>query len=167
MRLLAEVSVFGEAVVPWSTPRSFQGGKPGKARWWVHEKDKRLIAWQDSLRAAHRKAYGLPPFLGPVMLCTTFYKFTPDQGLWGKRWWTPRPIRGHADRVNLEKGAEDALKTYRVWKGRGKSRVLVLEIPGVFEDDSQTSDGFTRKRWGPEDGIEIRVYAADEEGDDP
>ncbi len=165
MRLIAEVRLFGEKVVPWSTPKTFLGGKPGGSRWYVHEKDKRLIAWQDSLRAAHRSQHGLTPFLGAVMVCMVFHKFTADEALWGERWWTPKPARGHGDLTNLVKAAEDTLKTYRQYtKSKGKSgkRLLAIEIPGVIEDDSQVSDSFTRRVWGPQDGIEIRVYAAEE-----
>ncbi len=163
MRVLAEIKLFGERVVPWSPPRSMHVSTKGtNKRHWYHKKDKNLCAWQDSLRAAHRREYGQEPYLGPVMLSMTFVKATEDKALWGKRWWNPNPARGHPDRVNLEKAAEDALKTYRAWHGTGHDRKLLLEIPGVFEDDSQTCDGMTRKRWGPEDGIEITVYALED-----
>ncbi len=155
MRLLCAISLFGEAVIPWSPTRTFKGGTPGGKQWWVHEKDKRLCAWQDRIREAHRKAYGLEPYLGPVMLTMTFYRKTDDESLWGKRWWTPKSVRGMADRVNLEKGAEDALTNYH----HKKSGVV---IPGVFANDSQTADGITRKRWGREDGIEIKVYGLED-----
>ncbi len=163
MRLLAEVKLFGEKAVPWSTPYSFLGGKPGGDRRHVHKRDPRLVAWQDSLRAACRAQYGLEPYLGPVMLSLVFHKATTDQSLWGTRWWSPRAASGHGDLTNLLKGAEDAITTFRQWKGTGKNRVLVFEIPGLIANDSQTCDGFTRKRWGPSDGVEVRVYAVLEE----
>ena len=165
MRLLATVTLFGEKVVPWSAPKSFQGGKPGGKRHWVHQKDKRLKDWQDRLRVAHREQYGQEPFCGPVMLAMTFHKGTKDKSLWGKRWWSPKAVVGHPDITNLTKGAEDAITTWRQWKGKLPNRVLVQEIPGVIENDSQTCDmAGLRKRYGPEDGIEIKVYAL--EGDE-
>lgn len=170
MRLIAEICSFGEQAVPWSTPYTFQGGRPGGGRWTVHQKDKRLIAWQDSIRAAHRSQHGLEPFRGAVMLSLTFHRFTGDETLWGKRWWRPKTARGHGDLTNLEKAAEDAITSYRQYKMVGKKgakkKVLVLEVPGVIENDSQVSDKFGRKRWGPQDGIEIRVYAAEEPSDE-
>lgn len=166
MELLATVELYGEKLVPWSTPRSFQGGKPGGKRLWIHAKNKKLCAWQDAIRQAHRKVYGREPYRGPVMLVTTFFRGTKDQALWGQKWWSEKSSHVAPDRVNLEKGAEDALTTYRQWKGKGEDKRLVLEIPGVFENDSQTCDGFTRKRWGPQDGIEIKIYSLGDEPDD-
>ncbi len=161
MHLLAEIRLCGEAAVPWSPPRTIQGGKPGGKRNWVHFKDKRLIAWQDSLRAAHRKVYGRDPHLGPVMLTMVFVKGTADRTLWGTPCWH----RGQADITNLAKGAEDAITTFRQHSGKLPHRILVFEIPGVIENDCQTTDTFLRKRWGPQDGIEIKVYALDTEDD--
>ncbi len=167
MILLADIKLTGDRAIAWSPPRTFQGGKPGGKRWWVHEKDKHLKAWQDALRAAHREAYGREPYLGPVMLVMTFHRQTKDARLWGKRWWTPKSVRGMADRVNLEKAAEDALTTFRqyklVKKGEKKERVLVLEMPGVFANDSQATDSFSRKRWAEHDGVEIKVYGLEED----
>ncbi len=63
--------------------------------------------------------------------------------------------------TNLVKATEDAVKTCRRWKGKGKERTLVEELPGVIEEDSQVCEGYTRKRYGPDDGVEIRVYAVE------
>lgn len=158
MRLIAEIKLFGERAIAWSPPRTIQA----RGRW-VNLKHKELIAWQDSLRAAHRKQCGQEPHLGPVMTVMTFHRQTDDKSLWGKRWWFPTSKRGHGDLTNLVKASEDAITTYRQYKGKLPDRVLVIEIPGIIENDSQVCDGFTRKRWGPQDGIEIQVYAIEEE----
>ncbi len=158
MRLIAEIKLFGEKAVAWSAPRTIQARKR-----WVNLKDKNLIAWQDSLRAAHREQHGQEPFCGAVMTTMTFHRQTDDKTLWGKRWWFPTSKRGHPDVTNLEKAAEDAITTFRQYKGKLPNRVLVLEIPGIIENDSQVCDKFGRKRWGPEDGVEIKVYAIEEE----
>ncbi len=166
MRLIAEIKLTGERLVPWSPPRSFLGGKPGGSRWHVHQKDKRLIAFQDAIRDAADAVKGPEPYCGPVFLSTTFTKGTADESLWGKRWWSAQPLRGHPDLTNLLKGAEDAIKTWRQFKMVGpkgaKVKTLHKHWPGVIEEDSQVCDGFPRKRWGPEDAVEIRIYAVED-----
>ncbi len=164
LRRIAEVSIRG-AVVSWSTPETFLGGRPGSAnRQHVHIKNRRLIAWQDTIRAAIDRQIGGPrtPHQGPVMLSLTFTKGTPDRRLWGKRWWTAKAQRGSGDLTNFAKAAEDAIKTWDQYRGKGVDRVLVLRWPGLIGDDSQVCDSFQRKRYGPQDGAEIRVYAFDE-----
>ncbi len=161
MYVLAEIRLFGEAPVPWSAPRSFKGRTPRGKTQWVHDKNKRLIAWQDSVRAAHRRQYGGEPYRGPVDLLMVFHRGTSDETLWGTRWWSPK--RGvFPDLMNLAKGTEDALTTFRATKGAKADRKVLFEIPGVFEDDSQTCQILTRKEWAAEDGVSITVYALED-----
>jgi Holliday junction resolvase RusA-like endonuclease len=161
VRLIARILV-NDRAVPWSTPETIMVPAANGKRRAVHKKDKRLIAWQDAIRAAHRQVYGGDPYEGPVLLCIRFFRGTDDRNLWGKRWWNRRPCKGHSDLTNLQKSTEDGVKTYRVFAGKGKVRVLAYAIPGVIEEDSQVCDVRTRKRYGPNDGCDIRVYALED-----
>lgn len=160
MRLLAHLRVDTRAV-PWSPPRTIAVTRKSGAKAHVHMKDRNLCGWQDAVRSAMVAAAppGREPFLGPVLLRITFVRGTADMGLWGERWWHHAPTAGHADVVNLTKGTEDALKSYSRYRGTGTSRVLLFTIPGVFADDAQVCAHSVRKRYGPRDGADIRVYA--------
>jgi hypothetical protein len=159
MRLLARITV-DERAVPWSPPRTIAVRRRDGTKAHIHKKDHNLIAWQDAVRAASVAATaGRAPYLGPVLLRTTFLKATEDIQLWGERWWHHAPCAGHGDLVNLTKACEDGLKSYSRYRGTGKHRVLLYTIPGVFADDAQVCDHSQRKRYGPRDGADIRVYA--------
>lgn len=153
-QLLAELVVRG-TVVPWSAPETFLGGRPGGKRHFVHRKDGRLIAWQDSIRAEVARVRRGDPFVGPVLLSLVFVKSTDDVALWGRRWWQEGPRAGHGDLVNLVKAAEDAIKT---WRPRGKRGI---SLPGLIGDDAQVTGLEAWRWWGRDDRVEIQIYVAD------
>lgn len=157
-RLLARI-VVDERAVPWSTPETIMVPAANGKRRAVHKKDKRLIAWQDTVRAACRRAYDGEPFGGPVRLEIGFVRGTDDESLWGEPWWNASPGTGHPDLVNVFKSTEDALKTYTESKGKGCDRVVVFTIPGVIRDDAQVCDVSASKVYGRGDSCDIRVYA--------
>lgn len=151
MKLIAEVRIEGRAV-PWSTPETIMVPAANDKRRAVHKKDRRLIAWQDAVRAACRAAYRGDPYAGPVHLEADFVCGTNDDKLWGWYWWSTKPGAGHPDATNLQKAVEDSVASYR-------DRKHGLVIPGVIANDSQVCSSATRKRYGPEDLCEISVYA--------
>lgn len=164
--LIAEIHVAGTPV-PWSAPRTFLGGKPGGKRHHVHAKDERLIAWQDAVRTVSLATVAFVvdhPYMGPVMVEMTFIRKTAKSRLWGRQRWTPTATgKGNGDLTNLAKATEDAICTRRQYKGKGADRVLVSCWPGLIENDAQVCDLVLSKRFGPHDGVTIRVYAIEED----
>lgn len=157
MRLIASIRVSGTAV-PWSPPRTFLGKSWSGKKQWVHEKDERLCAWQDAIRAVALESCNGDPYTGPVRLETTFVKGTPNEELWGKPWWSDRPKKGEPDACNLLKAAEDAIGTYRLRKGRK----MIAVVPLVIANDSQVCEQSNLKVYGKNDEAVIRVYALGE-----
>jgi Holliday junction resolvase RusA-like endonuclease len=153
MREIARFEVLGSKCVPWSVP--FFGtttGKGGRRRHFA-KKDAGLIAWQERVAEQARLAMGVKPVvLGPVLIDMTFFRVTPPGKREGDYWSVVvEPTsegfvkRGPSqpDLVNLFKGTEDALQGV------------------LLANDVQTCAMRAERRYGPQDGVAVAVYALD------
>jgi Holliday junction resolvase RusA-like endonuclease len=151
MRLVARVEALGVACVPWSVPEIGNGRTKTGRKFRFTTRNKALDEWQSFVRAEAGKAMKGRICLGPVMLRIDFFRRTPPGARHGQLWQVPvtwnddkqkftKDGKAAPDLVNLFKGTEDAMENV------------------IYGNDVQTCILFSRRLYGPLDGIVAEVF---------